>query len=156
MAVVVDPPLFIPMLKTSDPRHQEYFDIKNWVVNGKAKFVIGGTQYKNELSRIESILKLLIELDKRNKIYRISDNSVDEDVVNLKRLEPSADFDDPHLVALIRLSHAKIICVNDPRSHKFLKRNDFYDNPKLRPKLYTGSRNKRLLNDSNLSGICYR
>ena len=43
MAVVVDPPLFIPMLKTSDPNHQEYFDIKNWVLNGRAKFVIGGT-----------------------------------------------------------------------------------------------------------------
>ena len=101
-------------------------------------------------------MRLLLELEKKNKIYRVNDNSVDDDVINLKKLEPSTDFDDPHLVALIRLSHAKIICVNDPRSHKFLKRNDFYEKPSLRPKLYTGSRNKRLLNNSNLSGICYK
>lgn len=156
MAVVVDPPLFIPMFKLTDPNHFEYQDVRKWVEEGGAKFVIGGSQYKKELSKIESVLRIISELEKRRKIYKLNDLEVDEDVKFVKNIEPSVDFDDPHLVSLVRLSFVKIICVNDPRSHKYLKRKEFYGSPKLRPKLYTGSRNKKLLNKNNLCGVCYK
>lgn len=155
MAVIVDPPLFIVIFNPSDPRYKEYSDVLNWVLRGPAKFVLGGEKYRQELYNIRSVLPKILELKRARKIYEVNDDLVDLEEVRLKRVEPSADFDDPHLVALVNLSKVKIICINDPRAHKFLRRSDFYKSPSMRPKLYTRAKNINLLSKSNLTGICY-
>jgi len=154
MCIVVDPPTLIPIFKQSDPRHSDFAPVRNWVMFGPGKLVLGGTKYKGELSKVSSIIGFIRELEKQRKIVRKNDAEVDRDVAILKNLEPAADFDDPHLVALVRLSGCRIICILDPRAHRFLRKDSFYKATKDRPKLYTRTKNETLLCKDNIAPCC--
>lgn len=155
MAVVVDPPLFICLFKTSDPKHERFLPLRDWVINGKAKFVYGGTKYKKELAAVKSIIPTLRILEQKGKIYRLLDADVDSEEEKVKEIEKSNDFDDPHLAAIVRASRIKIICIDDPRSHKFLKNPKLYVSTKDKPKLYTKEKNKNILKPEAICGSCY-
>ena len=154
MCVVADPPTMIPMFKVTDPEHIEFAPVRDWVLNGKGKFIIGGSKYKTELLAITSILPILKELERRGKIVRRADDEVDAEVAAVKLIEPTNDFDDPHLVALIRLTGCKLICVRDPRSHRFLRSVKLYHTSSDRPKLYTKAKNITLLCQANIKACC--
>ena len=154
MCIVVDPPLFIPMFKSDDPRHAIYTPVLQWIDKGNGKFVIGGTMYKKELQGVRSIINLLVEYERKGKVANFNDKTVDANVEAVKKIEPSKDFDDPHLVALILTSGCRLICVFDPRSRKFLRDSRFYKKTKDRPKLYTREKNKALLSDKNIFACC--
>lgn len=155
MAVIVDPPLFIALFDQKDLRHSDFVEVLNWVLKGPAKFVIGGTKYREEIFNVRSVMPKLAELSRARKIHNIKDETVDAEELRVKLIEPKPDFDDPHLVALVCASKVKIICIKDPRAHKFLRRVDFYPDSKLRPKLFTRAKNKNLLIKENLKGVCY-
>jgi hypothetical protein len=154
MCIVVDPPTFIPMFKTSDPEHSVFSPVKNWIDNGHGKFVIGGTKYKAELSAVKSIIPFIAELERRGKIVRRDDADVDSDEILVRQIEPALDFDDTHLAALIRLTGCKVICLRDVRAHRFLRQTKLYGSTKKRPNLYTRAKNAGILCQSNLAPCC--
>lgn len=155
MCIIIDPPLFVPMFKTTDPNHGVYQPVRDWVDSGSGKFVVGGTQYAAEVQKVCSVLMHLVEYERRGKIIRRDRTLVDAEVALVKQIEPSTDFDDPHLVALVRECGCKLICVNDPRSHRYLRATMFYKSPKDRPKLYTRVKNANLLCQTNIP-TCFR
>jgi hypothetical protein len=154
MCIVVDPPLFVPMFKASDPEHAMYQPVRDWVENGLGKFVTGGATYKKELSRVSSILRILGELEKKGKLVKANDNKVDAEEVAVKKIFPLKDFDDPHLVAIVRTTLCKVICIRDPRAHKYLRHAKLYESTKHRPSLYTRPKNRALLCDKHICGCC--
>lgn len=154
MCIVADPPTLIPIFKETDPEHRDFAPVKDWVLFGPGKLVLGGTKYKEELSRMPSVLAFIRELEKVGKIVRKLDEEVDKDQEAVKVLEPAADFDDPHLVALVRLSGCRVICIRDPRSHRFLRKIALYRSSKDRPKLYTRPKNDGLLCRDNIAPCC--
>lgn len=154
MCIVADPPTFIPMFKVDDPEHEIFSPVKKWITDGPGKFIIGGTTYKKELSKLSSALRFLTELEKKNKIIRKSDADVDNEEKNVKSIEPAKDFDDPHLVALIRLSGCKVICLRDARAHRFLQKSSLYASAPDRPKLYTAKSHQKLLCKQNIAPCC--
>lgn len=154
MCIIVDPPLFVPMFKPSNPDHLTYKSVLDWVHLGPGKFVIGGSQYKKELRAVATVLPILAEYERRGKVVRRSDGLVDAEVAQVQLIEPNPDFDDPHLVALVRVSGCKLICVNDPRSHRYLRRHDFYVSSKKRLSLYTNKKNERLLTKNKIAPCC--
>lgn len=154
MCIIADPPILVPMFKEDDPEHHKFLPVKTWVLEGPGKFVMGGTQYKTELMKVSKILVFIKELEKRGKIVRKKDEDVDKDVKILKIKEPSKNFDDPHLVALARLSGCKLICLRDPRAHRYLRKPHFYNAAKDRPKLYTRIKNSDLLCKNNIAPCC--
>jgi hypothetical protein len=154
MCIVADPPTFIPMFKPTDPEHAAFVSVRDWVIAGPGKFVMGGAKYKAELFAVRSVLPFLAELERRGKIVRRSDADVDADEMAVKRVEPANDFDDPHLVALVRLTGCRLICIRDPRSHRFLRAPRFYRTARDRPKLYTRPKNIALLGPHNLAACC--
>lgn len=154
MCVVADPPTLIPMFKQSDPEHMEFVHVRDWIVTGPGKFVVGGSKYKIELLAVGSILPFLAELERRGKIVRYRDVDIDAEEVAVKLIEPSGDFDDHHLVALIRFSGCKLICIRDMRSHRFLRSTLLYSTSTARPNLYTRAKNKTLLNQNYIAHCC--
>lgn len=154
MCIVIDPPALIPMFKTADVEHQKFSPVRKWIVEGPGKIIIGGAQYRKELLDVISIIQFVKELERRGKVIRKCDAEVDRDVERIKRIEPCKDFDDPHLVALINLSGCKLICIRDPRAHRFLRNKKFYNNTKLRPRLYTRAKNSNLLCKDNIAPCC--
>lgn len=154
MCIIADPPTFIPIFKETDPEYGKFSAVRDWVKNGPGKFITGGTTYQKELMAVKSIIGLLSELEKRGKVRRNNTTAVDREEGVVKALEPAQDFDDPHLVALVRVSGCKIICIRDPRSHRFLRMAKFYKSTKDRPKLYTREKNKNLLCNANMAPCC--
>lgn len=154
MCIVVDPPLFIALFKSDDAEHEKFKPVLEWVIKGPGKFVTGGSQYKKELSRISSILGVLTELKKKGKIVSVEEKVVNLDVEKIKKIEPSIDFDDPHLVALVRLTSCKLICTRDARSFRYLRSTKLYDRLSSRPKIYTRARNASLLCPKNIANCC--
>ena len=154
MCIVADPPTFVPIFKSSDPDHVEFAPVRAWVLDGPGKFVLGGTKYKAELQAVSSILPFLAELEKRGKIVRTSDQKVEMEEAMVKKIEPTKDFDDPHLVALVRLTGCRLICIRDTRAHRFLTAEVFYRSTKDRPRLYTRLKNQSLLCSNNVAPCC--
>lgn len=154
MCIVVDPPLFLAMFKADNPDHLKYLPVRQWVDRGLGKFVIGGSMYQKELHGVRSIIHLLHEYERKGRVVKNAEATVDAEVAAVRAIEPTQDFDDPHLVALIRVTGCRLICVNDPRSHKFLRDSRFYVKLKDRPKLYTRAKNNVLLCNSNIGPCC--
>jgi hypothetical protein len=142
------------MFKASDPEHAIFTPVREWISKGQGKFIMGGKKYASELLKVKSIIPLLAELERRGKIIRKSDVDVDAEEAIVKQIEPAKNFDDPHLVALVRLSGCKLICIRDPRSHQFLRAARLYNSPGERPKLYTRAKNIGLLCPSNVASCC--
>lgn len=154
MCIVVDPPLFVPIFKTSHPEHGVYGPVLAWICSGHGKFVLGGSIYFQELGGVRSVLPHLAELERRGKIVRRDTAAVDKQVALARAAEPCKDFDDPHLVGLVRESGCKLICISDPRSHKYLRDVKLYRSFNERPKLYTRETNHSLLCLENVAACC--
>lgn len=154
MCIIADPPTFISIFKSTDPEYRKFSAVREWVKNGPGKFITGGTTYQKELMGVRSILGLLAELEKQGKVKRSSADLVDKEEALVRVLEPAADFDDPHIVALVRVSGCKLVCIRDPRSHRFLRMAKLYKSTKDRPKLYTREKNRNLLCNANIAPCC--
>jgi hypothetical protein len=115
---------------------------------------MGGATYNKELSAVRSIIGLLAELERRGKIVRRANAEVDAEESKVRQIEPSKDFDDPHLVALVRLTGCKLICIRDLRAHRFLRAAHFYRRLQDRPRLYTRAKNSPLLCAANIAPCC--
>ena len=137
-----------------DPDNEEFSPALAWLVGGKGKLVIGGTTYGEELSKAHKYRKMFVNLEKMGKVVSLNLADVDneeEKVLQIK--DENKDFDDPHLVAIIRVSKCKIICTNDKRAHKFLKDKAFYKGC-TKPKIYQKKQHKNLLTDTNIVEVC--
>ncbi|GGP25689.1 hypothetical protein [Silvimonas amylolytica] len=145
MSVVIDPPLFVPVFKVTDQAHANLSDLLSWLKSKNGKIVFGGKLYAQQLQAVKSVLPHLAELGRAGKITRLNDDQVDAAQLYAEQNANCADFDDAHLVAIAAISRAKVVCVNDPRCHRFLKRRDLYYGDVVPPKIFTGNRNRRLL-----------
>lgn len=154
MCIVVDPPSLVPMFKPADPAHVELKPLFDWIDSGPGKLVVGGTKYGEELRAVKSVIPLLAELERRRKVVRASMDEVDRDVAVLVQIEPSKDFDDPHLVALVRVTGCRLVCLRDPRAHRFLRASRLYRRPSERPKLFTRAKNSHLLCNDYFAPCC--
>lgn len=154
MCIVVDPPLFISIFKNSDSEHGNFSGLREWISDGPGKFVLGGSLYKKELSKIESVLNLLKNFERSGKTVSIDDSKVDKELKAVKKLKKSKDFDDPHLAALVRASLCKIIATRDKRSHKHLTDSILYKKPCTKPKIYGGNHNNSILCKKNVASCC--
>ncbi len=150
MCVVVDT---CAMHRFFDEKDVDFSAINNWVYKGKGKIVIGGTKYRDELAKLSKITALIAELRRVNKVVIIDRKKVDDRVKALKILEPKADFDDPHIVAIVDESGCKIVCTLDGRSEKYLKRANLYNTSK-RPKIYKKASHANMIRDANIAGVC--
>jgi len=126
MCIIVDPPTYISIFKKSDPDYDNFKPVLTWVLNGNGKFVMGGSEFRKQLGKLYSILSFITQLRKIGKIIVFEDALIDKELLTVKEMERSAEFDDPHLVALVRVSGCRLICVKDNRSHKYLKDKKFY------------------------------
>lgn len=154
MCIVIDPPLFIPMFKTTDPKHTDFIDLKNWIHTGKGKLVYGGEEYQKQLNKLNSILKLIAELRKKGKVVIMDSDAVNDAAEFALQNAASTDFDDAHLIAIISVSKCRLVAVDDPRSHRFIKSKKLYLKNTRLPKLYTGARNKNILTQRNITQCC--
>jgi hypothetical protein len=134
-------------------RDADFSAVEEWLFNGGGKMVLGGTTYTEELSRLGKYLPLIKELSLKKKVVVADKALVDAEEIRVKALEPTADFDDPHIVAIVNVSRCRLVCTLDSRSDRFLRDRRFYRGA-TRPSIYRSKAHEHLLSDSNIVGAC--
>ncbi len=128
----------------------------DWLVSGQGTIVVGGTKMRAELyvHPVERDSRLMAELRRAGAIIETEDAEVDAGAEDLRR-RGVCRSDDQHIIALARVSGARLLYSNDPRLHDDFKDKALIDRP--RGKIYTTQRGKAfravhrdLLQDRNL------
>jgi len=151
MCIIIDTNTLPSVFDNKTLNHAEFKPVYDWINNGRGKVVYGGTKYVSEIGKY---LGLFIELRKENRAVYINDIKVDNEEVSVSHQIQHVDFDDQHLVSLLRVSGCKLMCSLDRRAYRFFKHPDFFYPASKRPKIYRGFGNRNLLNDNNIADVC--
>lgn len=149
MCVIVDANT-LSIVFNNDLKAKEQFEpVLNWVLQGKGKFIIGGTKYMNELKKVNKALNFLTMLKMRtkDKVIILPDVFVDKIQKEIEAKVSDPDFDDPHLPAMVIVSRCMVICSLDARSVDFVTMPKLYPKGVKVPRYYTGLQNTDLLSD---------
>lgn len=154
MCIVVDTCRFSAVFNPKDTSHPDFEPLHRWIWKGKGKVLCGGSGFRKELKTASKYLGIFLELRKINKLVEIDDELVDKEAERLKKLIPTAAFDDPHILALIFVSRCKLLCTNDGRMFPFLRNKAYYPKNVSIPKLYRKKSHRSLLIERNIVACC--
>jgi rRNA-processing protein FCF1 len=140
MCLIIDANL-APAVFGENSNSSDFRPVIDWLTFPKknGKLVVGG-KLKFELYKIENARRFIIRLIQAGRARDITEN-VDKETEKVRNM-PELKSDDPHIIALAKVSGARILCSND----KDL-REDFR-NPKLidpRGHIYQNAKQKHLL-----------
>jgi hypothetical protein len=150
MCIVIDQNTLANVFNRKDSHHSDFKPVLDWILFNKGKIVIGGTTYRKELRDAPSYLRVIGQFSTVGKVAAISDYEVDEYEKRVSDILHNPKCDDPHLIAIIAISGCRLICTNDSKSHRFIKRKDLYVKPRKVPHFYSNVSHKKLLNDKNI------
>jgi len=158
MCIVIDACALSHVFKVSDAKHPDFEPVKNWIQEGDGKVVFGGTKYIKEM-QLAGYRKLFVELKKQHNVVIIDKAAVDAEEVRVKDLYSHRDFDDAHLIAIIRCSRCRLVCTSENRAIPFLKNQvpniDFYEKKAKPPRIYKNKRHcHHLLCNQFIAAIC--
>lgn len=133
MCVIVDANLAAVVFGPSCP--SDYVPLRNALLDNRARLPIGG-RLRLEYSRIGAAMEFLRVLDEAGVSVRYNDDAVDSATTAVTKTYLCAS-DDPHIIALARLSGSRILCTND---QKLIR--DFKNRALISPKgrIYSNSR----------------
>ena len=154
MCIVLDANVFPEFFDSKNPSYNSYTKLRKWIFDGKGKLIFGGTKYREEVGEIRTFIGILASLERAGKIVQLDDEEVDRIQLEVRAIEKSARFDDPHLVAIILCSKCRVICTNDKRAFPYLKDLRFFKRAADRPRIYSDDKNYQLINNNNIVCIC--
>lgn len=129
----------------------KYADIREYIIcpkNGCGVMSFGGTKFQKEYKHfIEKNTQLLKDLKSLGRLNILDSISVDKKCLELKKIYPTTDFDDEHIIACIILGKIELIVTKEKRACKFIhdKQNKLYASPKLKPYIYKNATHNHLL-----------
>lgn len=150
MCIIVDTNSMASVFRPKTIDHKNFKPVYDWIIEGKGKLIIGGSEYQKEVS---GYLRLLADLAKVKKVVKICCDKVDTEKARIEKIVNHKDYDDPHVVALVSVSKCKLLCSKDKRAHPFFKRKELYSHGST-PSIYSSSKHIHLLNDNNIIDIC--
>lgn len=154
MCMIVDANVIPCVFSSKNEKHNDFKPVLQWLLFGKAKLILGGKLWTKEIvENQKSYVPFLIELKRINKVHFYDNAIIDSKEKEVKSKEQNPDFDDPHIIALSIISKAKLLCSDDSRSFKFIRKIKEYDSNSVIPKIYTSidhSPHTELLCDNNI------
>ena len=153
--IVVDINAFAAVFDSSCRHYEEFKYVSQWIMSdgSGATLVYGGSRYRRELGKSQKYLTFVKLLKDSRKVAEINDQMVDQYERSLNSIKTCKEFDDKHLVAIIAVSNCRLLCSEDSKSYKYIKNLDHYTNGSKPPSIYTGSRNRNLLDKWHLAKL---
>ena len=152
MCMVIDANVFCSFFRTDAPDHSEFAPALKWVTKGQGFLVYGGTKYKQELTCAPKYFQLFIELKNKNRVKEINCALVDQHQRCVASLAENS-CDDPHIIAIFRVSGCRIFCSNDKRSFEHIKNKKLYLKGQKIPLIYRKRKNMNLLCGNNIIAV---
>lgn len=153
MCIVIDTNTIARVFDDENKEHEEFKPVRDWIIHKKGMIVYGGTKYFEELSKMRQYLRLFSLLNAAGKAVVRDAEAVDKIQAEVEATLQDKDFDDPHIVAILKESACKLVCSDDKRAFPFFKHEAFFKG-KDKPRIYSSSRNKDLLCDANIAKCC--
>jgi len=121
--------------------HPNYSDVNRFLSQNKIQLVYGG-KLKREYVRLGWFRRLLLRLDQQGSARKVDDVKVDSESVQVSN-KGLCISNDPHIVALARISGARILCSMDIDLIEDFGNKELIDDP--RGKFYKNSSHNHLL-----------
>lgn len=143
--LIIDANAAAAVFDVKNAEHSRYRPVLDYLFKGKGVLSGGGTRYLEEISKVRVALGALKQLEQAGR-FRISKReAVDLEETRICALAPPPACDDQHLIALVCVSHARVIASDDRRADKFIKDRSLYPVGVRRPAIYRQASHKRLL-----------
>ena len=113
------------------PKSSGFTEVHSWLNSGKGGIAIGGTKYRREVGRIRSTIPLLAGYAQAGIAIQYDDAPIDAEAARIERAERNKS-DDEHVLALARVSGARILCVDDDDLVSDFKNRSLVPTPKGR------------------------
>jgi predicted nucleic acid-binding protein len=136
MCLIVDTNTFDMVFNDKNIHHDHFETIKQFVLNGKTKLIVGG-RYFDELKIMRKYNGLLALLRSQAKVVYVDDEKVNFKEEEVTKIEPDPAFNDTHVVALAVVSGAKLLCTNDNLLMQYAKDRRFYQRGQSTPSVYS-------------------
>lgn len=149
MCIVLDANSWGYIFTDKNTRHSDFAPVLNWIRKGNGKAVYGGSTYEMEMKNAIKFRRFFVELGKARRIIVVDKDKVDAKEKEFKQHVKNSDFDDPHIVAIVVVSGALLVCTVDKRSMRFIKNPIFYKSRRV-PKIYSSIGSKKILCDRNI------
>ncbi|MGF7141561.1 hypothetical protein [Roseimarinus sediminis] len=150
MAIIIDTNCLAHVFSRKSQEHDNFKPVLDWILNGKGIIIYGGSKYQNELIKTPKYIPILRFLKEVNKAYVGNKENIDKLQKEIEDKRTDADFDDPHLPAIVIDTKCRLICSKDFRAIPFVTDKKYYPNGFHTPIFYTGLRNREILNDNNI------
>jgi hypothetical protein len=131
----------------SVPREADFVPLWSWLEKKDGRLVYGGHLAK-ELRRLGKATKLLAELKRSGRALECSRRDVDEQEKAVRKLGLCRS-NDPHVIALARVSGARVLCTNDDNLQTDFKNQHLLPAP--RGQIYKRASHRAMLKHN---GIC--
>ncbi|MCX6641164.1 MAG: hypothetical protein NTW14_11930 [bacterium] len=154
MCIIIDADTLACVFNKICSDHVNFKPVLQWI-NKSGFIVYGGSTYKRQLKAASSYWGIFIEYKKIRKAVEVDESLVDEFEKEAKKIIPAKKFDDPHLVAIVKVSGCKLLCSNDGKADKYIGNKKLYNRKENQhpPKIYRGLKHRHLLNDKNIVNI---
>lgn len=129
-------------LAFSTPPHEDFQPIVEALTSNTLKLVIGGKTLKKEYAANKVALRFWKALDRAGRSKNIDDSAVDNEEEALKLID-ILKSDDPHVLALARISGTRLLCSHDQNLHDDFRNKSLIDKP--RGSVYQNSSHKHLI-----------
>lgn len=123
MCLIVD--ASVATLVFSPQPHEDFAPVWQALSTSRAVAVYGG-KLTEEYGKLPTVLRLLVELDRRGAVRKVSDRDVEAAAGRFSRR--SLRSDDAHILGLAEVARVRLLCSHDKELHA-----DFTDPALLQP-----------------------
>jgi hypothetical protein len=109
--------------------NDDFAPLRTAIVNGQTRITIGGAKFRTEYIKLKSVWRFVMQLDRAGRVFLVSDAKVDADEQSIV-LKFQLKSDDPHILALARVSGSRLLCSNDQNLHADFLNKDIVDKPR--------------------------
>jgi hypothetical protein len=128
----------------SEPPLPAYVPLLRWLTDpdGDGGVVFGGTKYRHEIDQFDKARRFFVNRWRAGRAHLVDKETVDAEEVRLRAAKACAS-DDEHVVALARISGARVVCTEDRALWKDIRDKKLLDHP--RGRVYRAAGHGRLL-----------
>lgn len=120
----------------------EFAPVLRAILNNNATIALGGTKQREEYQKLASVWRYIVALEKAGKARLFPDKPIDELQKQLVD-DGLLKSDDPHILALARVSGARLLCSKDQNLHCDFLAKELIDKP--RGRVYQNATHAHLL-----------
>lgn len=143
MCAIVDANVGASLLRAPDAARNAL--MHKWI-RGGGRIAIGG-KLRAELAQIGEVRRWLVTLSTAGRVVDVADDRVDAEE---EALRPSCESDDSHVIALARVSGARVVFTDDAALRRDVKNARLLAKP--RGKIYSDASHAHLLTRKTCAG----